>query len=119
MNDVIVNPDKLLAMIMSSDKKENKYGLNMNNSIIISSVDYVTLLEIEIHNKQNFEKHISIIISFYIFLSKQCSLLNIYLLTVNVFKCLLILSENKESYLYYYYIKLARFSLDILIRSFY
>ena len=89
----------------------------MNNSVIISSVDYVILLEIEIHNKQNFEKHISIIISFDTFLSKQYSLLNTYLLTVNVFKCLLILSENKESYLYYCYIKLARFSLDLFIRS--
>ena len=89
----------------------------MNNSIIISSVDYVILLEIEIHNKQNFEKHISIIISFDTFLSKQYSQLNTYLLTVNVFKCLLILSENKESYLYYCYIKLARFSLDLFIRS--
>ena len=98
-------------------KKENKYDLNMNNSVIISSVDYVILLEIEIHNKQNFEKHISIIISFDTFLSKQYSLLNTYLLTVNVFKCLLILSENKESYLYYCYIKLARFSLDLFIRS--
>ena len=98
-------------------KKENKYDLNMNNSVIISSVDYVILLEIEIHNKQNFEKHISIIISFDTFLSKQYSLLNTYLLTVNVFKCLLILSENKESYLCYCYIKLARFSLDLFIRS--
>ena len=89
----------------------------MNNSVIISSVDYVILLEIEIHNKQNFEKHISIIISFDTFLSKQYSLLNTYLLTVNVFKCLLILSENKESYLCYCYIKLARFSLDLFIRS--
>ena len=89
----------------------------MNNSVIISSVDYVILLEIEIHNKQNFEKHISIIISFDTFLSKQYSLLNTYLLTVNVFKCLLILPENKESYLYYCYIKLARFSLDLFIRS--
>ena len=89
----------------------------MNNSVIISSVDYVILLEIEIHNKQNFEKHISIIISFDTFLSKQYSQLNTYLLTVNVFKCLLILSENKESYLYYCYIKLARFSLDLFIRS--
>ena len=36
---------------MSCDKKENKYDLNTNNSIIISSVDSVTLLGIEIDNK--------------------------------------------------------------------
>ena len=40
---------------MSCDKKENKHLLN--NSII-SSVDSVTLLGIEIDNKLNFEKHV-------------------------------------------------------------
>ena len=29
-----VNPDKFQAMIMSCDKKENKYDLNINNSIM-------------------------------------------------------------------------------------
>ena len=61
---MIVNPDKSQAMIMSSDKKENKYDLNINNSIIISSVDSVTLSGIEIDNKLNFEKDVSTIISF-------------------------------------------------------
>ena len=46
MNDVIVKQDKFQAMIMSYDKKENKYDLNINNSIF-SSVDSVTLLVID------------------------------------------------------------------------
>ena len=45
---------------MSCDKKENKHDLNINNSII-SSVDSVTLLGIEIDNKLNFEEHVSTI----------------------------------------------------------
>ena len=60
----------------------------------------------------NFEKHVSTIISFYIFLSRQCSLLYIYLYIVKVFKYLFLLSENKESYLYYHFIKVVRFLLD-------
>ena len=60
MNDMIVNPDKFQAMIISCDKKENKYDLNINNSII-SSADSVTILAIEIDNKVNFEKHVSAI----------------------------------------------------------
>ena len=66
-------------------KKENKYDLNINNSIIISSVDSVTLLGIEIDNQLNFEKHVSTIISLCIFLSRQYSLLYINLYIVNVF----------------------------------
>ena len=51
-------------------------------------------------------------------LSRQCSLLYIYICKyINVFKYLFLLSENKESYLYYYYIKDVRFSLDPLPRS--
>ena len=45
---------------MNCDKKENKHDLNINNSII-SSVDSVTLLGIEIDNKLNFEEHVSTI----------------------------------------------------------
>ena len=56
MNDIILNPDKLQAMIMSCYKKENKHDLNKNNSI-----DSFTLLDIEIDNKLSFEKHISTI----------------------------------------------------------
>ena len=51
------------------------------------------------------------------FLSKQYSLLYIYLYIVNVSKYFFLLSENKESYLYFYYIKVVRFSLDTLSRS--
>ena len=51
-------------------KKENKYDLNINKSIIISSVDSVTNLGTEIDNKLNFEKHVSTIISFFMFLSR-------------------------------------------------
>ena len=76
---MVVNPDKSQAMIMSCDKKENKYDLNINNSIIISSVDSVTLSGIEIDNKLNFEKYVSTIISFYIFLSRQYSVMYIYI----------------------------------------
>ena len=61
MYDMIVNPDKFPAMIMSWDEKESKYDLNINNSII-SSVDSVTDLgTTEIDNKLNFEKHVSTI----------------------------------------------------------
>ena len=60
MNNMIVNPDKFQAMIMSCNKTENKHDLNTNNSII-SSVDSVILLGIEIDSKLNFEKHISTI----------------------------------------------------------
>ena len=117
---MVVNPDKSQAMIMSCDKKENKYDLNINNSIIISSVDSVTLSGIEIDNKLNFEKYVSTIISFYIFLSRQYSVMYIYiyLYIKNVFKYLFLLSENKESYSYHYCcIKVVRFSLDPLPRS--
>ena len=34
-----------------------------------------------------------------------------YLYIVDAFKYLFLLSENRESYLYYYYIKVVRFSL--------
>ena len=57
MNDMIVNPDKFQAMIMSRDKKENKHDLYINNSII-SSADSVTLLGNELDNTLNFEKHV-------------------------------------------------------------
>ena len=58
INDMIVNPDKFQAMIISYDKKENKHDLNINIPII-SSVDFVILLGTEIDNKLNFEKHAS------------------------------------------------------------
>ena len=58
--NMMVNPDKFQAMIMGCDKKENKHDLYINNSII-SSVDSVTLLGIEMNNKLNFEKHVSAI----------------------------------------------------------
>ena len=45
---------------MCCDKKESKYDLNINKSII-SFVDSVKLLGIEIDNKLNFEKHVSTI----------------------------------------------------------
>ena len=40
---MIVNPNEFQAMIMSCDKKENKFDLDINYSTILS-VDYVTLL---------------------------------------------------------------------------
>ena len=49
INDMIVKPDKFQARIMNCDKKENKHDLNINiNNSIISFVDSVTLLGIEI-----------------------------------------------------------------------
>ena len=33
---MIVNPDKFQAMILSSDKKDKKFQLNINNSTISS-----------------------------------------------------------------------------------
>ena len=68
MNDMIVNPDKLQAMILSCDKKkENKYDLNINNPIIISSVDTVKLLGIEIDNKLNLKSMFQLLFHLYIF----------------------------------------------------
>ena len=58
MNDMIVNRDKFQAMILRPDKKENKFQLNINDSII-SSEDSVTLLGIEIDSKLNFKNHVS------------------------------------------------------------
>ena len=58
MNDMIVNPDKFQAMILRPDKKENKFQLNINDSII-SSEDSITLLGIEIDSKLNFKNHVS------------------------------------------------------------
>ena len=45
------------------------------------------------------------------------SIIYIYLHINNVFKYLFFLSDNKESYLHYYYIKVLRFSLDPFPRS--
>ena len=73
MNDIIVNPDKFQAIIMNCDKKKK------TNMIY----------------KLNFEKHVPTIISFYIFLSRQCILLYIYLYIINLFKYSFLLSENK------------------------
>ena len=58
INDMIVNPDKFQTMILSFDKKEKKYDLNINNSII-SSEKSVTLLGIEMSNGLNFDKQVS------------------------------------------------------------
>ena len=58
INDMIVNPDKFQAMILSTDKKENKYDLNINSSTITSETS-VTLLGIKIDNKLNFAEHVS------------------------------------------------------------
>ena len=95
---------------------KNLFDLNTNNSIIISSVDSVTLLGIEIANHLSFEKHVSVIISFAIFLSLQYTLLYIYFYIVNAFKYFLSCSKIKKSYLYYY-IKVVRFSIDLLLGS--
>ena len=57
---MIVNPDKFQAMILSSDKKDEKFQLNINDSTI-SSEDSVTLLGIEIDNKLKFKNHVSTI----------------------------------------------------------
>ena len=65
---------------------KNLSDLNTNNSIIISSVDSVTLLGIEITNHLSFEKHVSVIISFYMFLSLQYTLLYIHFYILNAFK---------------------------------
>ena len=58
INNMTVNTDKFQAMILRSDKKENKYDLKINDSII-SSEKSVTLLGIEIDNKLNFEKQVA------------------------------------------------------------
>ena len=70
MNDMIVNPNKFQATIMRCDKKQKQIRFNINNSIIISSVDSVLLLGIKIYSKLNFEKHVATIISLYVFFVK-------------------------------------------------
>ena len=60
INDMIVNPDKFQAMILSSDKKDKKFQLSINDSTI-SSEGSVTLLGTEIDNKLNFKNHVSTI----------------------------------------------------------
>ena len=47
-------------MSLSRDENENKYTLKINNSRITSE-DSVILLSVEIQNKLNFEKLISIL----------------------------------------------------------
>ena len=46
MNDMMVNPGKFQAMIMRCNKKvkRKENDLKINNPIIISSVDFVTIL---------------------------------------------------------------------------
>ena len=66
-------------IIITVIKKENKYDLNINNSIIISFVDSATLLGIEIDNKLSFEKYVSTFISCYVFLSRQYIVCCIYI----------------------------------------
>ena len=39
---MIINPEKFQAMIMSCDKKENKYDLDINNNSVISSEKHVS-----------------------------------------------------------------------------
>ena len=51
-NDTIVNPDKFQAMVLSCDKKENKYTFDINDSRITSE-DSVLFLGVEIDNKLN------------------------------------------------------------------
>ena len=85
MNDIIVNPNKFQAMITSCDKKENKYDLNINSSIIISSVDSVAVLGIEIDSRLNFEKHVATIISFYQGKSRQYNLLYIIYMYIYIY----------------------------------
>ena len=88
MNDIIVNPNKFQAMITSCDKKENKYDLNINSSIIISSVDSVAVLGIEIESRLNFEKHVATIISFYQGKSRQYNLLYILYIYIYMYVCM-------------------------------
>ena len=57
-NDIIVNPKKFQAKILSCDKKENNYTLNCyiwRHTLIYSDI----LLGVEIDNTLNFENHIS------------------------------------------------------------
>ena len=58
INNMIVNSNKFQAMILSSDKKEKKHDLKINDSII-SPEKSVTLLGIEIDNKLNFLKKVA------------------------------------------------------------
>ena len=66
---------------------------------MISSVDAVSLLGIKIDNQLNFEKHVSTIISCYIFLSRQYSLLYTSFYIANVLKYLPTLSKIKNIYI--------------------
>ena len=57
-NKRIVNPDKFQSMIISSTKDLSKSILNIND-VELTMESSVKLLDIEIDNKLNFEKHIS------------------------------------------------------------
>ena len=47
INDMIVNPDKFQAMILSSDKKENKYEIETSNSVISSEKSVILLGKVQ------------------------------------------------------------------------
>ena len=66
---MMVNPDKFQAMILSYDKKENRYTLNINDSHVTSE-DSNILLHVEINNKIKSENDI------YILCRKECKQVN-------------------------------------------
>ena len=59
-NDIIVNPKKLQAKILSCDKKQNNFNLNYTYYIWRHTLMHSDiLLGVKIDNKLNFENHIS------------------------------------------------------------
>ena len=57
-NDMIVNPDKLQAIVIKKDKNMNEYKLRLGN-VEISTKAKVELLGIQIDEKLNFDEHVS------------------------------------------------------------
>ena len=61
-NEMIVNPDKFLAIVVKrNNKMKDSYPLILNQEVI-NSEDCVKLLGVEINNKLSLEKHISTLV---------------------------------------------------------
>ena len=59
---MIVNPDKLQAIVLQKGNKDNNTNITLNiENITINTSKSVELLETTINNKLNFEEHISVL----------------------------------------------------------
>ena len=56
-NEMIVNPDKFQAMVLGRHKQKETINLTINGAEI-KGQNSITLLEVQIDNKLNFDNHI-------------------------------------------------------------